>query len=99
MGGREQRGVVALRPGQDPAQRDAVALDQHRPFHALFAPVHRGRTGDLAAAGGFGDAPVDGDVVEQQANDAVVGLAGDPGQLGEHPERDPFIAAVPDGRR
>jgi hypothetical protein len=53
QGGRQQWGVVAVRPGQDSAQRDAVALDQHGAFHALFAPVDRGRAGDFAAAGAF----------------------------------------------
>jgi hypothetical protein len=69
QGRSQQRRVVALCPDQDPAQRDALALDQHRPFHALFAPVHRGWAGDLAPAGCFGDAPVNGDVVQQQAED------------------------------
>ena len=66
-------------------------------------PCLRRSTGDGPATspppGAFGDAPVDGDVVEQQPDDAVVGLAGDPGQLGEHPESDPLVAAVPDGGR
>jgi hypothetical protein len=33
----------------------------------------------------LGDAPIDGDVVEDQPDDAVVGLAGDAGQRAEHP--------------
>ena len=84
-GGRQQRGVVTVSAGQDPTQRDAVALDEYRPFHALLAPIRRGRAGDFAAAGGLGDAPIDGDVVEDQPDDAVVGLAGDAGQRAEHP--------------
>jgi hypothetical protein len=72
-------------PGQDAAQRDAVALDEHRPFHALFAPVDRGWAGDLAATRSLGDASVDGDLVEDQSDDAVVGLAGDAGQRANTP--------------
>jgi hypothetical protein len=74
---------VALRTGPDPAQRDAVTLDEHRPFHALLAPVDRGRAGDLAATRRLGDASVDCDLVEDQSDDAVVVLAGDAGQRGE----------------
>jgi hypothetical protein len=91
---------VPVGPGQHPAQRDAVALDQDRAFEALFAPVDRGGSGAFTPAGGFGDAAVDGDVLQEQSDDAVVGVAGDAGQRGEHAEGDPFVAAVPDrGRR
>jgi len=49
---------------------------------------------------GLGDAPVDGNIGQRQSNNAVVGVAGDAGQRGEHAQRDPFVAAVPDrGRR
>jgi hypothetical protein len=74
-----------------------VALDQQRAFHALFAPVDRRWAGDLAAAGGLGDAAIHGDVVKQQADDAVVGVQSDPLELGKNPEADPLVAAGPDG--
>ena len=62
--GGQQRGVVPVRRGQHPAQRDAVALDQEGAFHALFAAVDRAAAGAFPAAGGLGDAPVDGDVLQ-----------------------------------
>jgi hypothetical protein len=65
----------------------------------LFAPVDRRRSGALTPAGGLGDAPVDGEVIKGQADDAVVGLAGDAGQRGEHAQRDPLVAAGPQGCR
>jgi hypothetical protein len=90
---------VAVGPGQDPAQGDAVALDQQRAFPALFAPVDRRWAGDLAATGGLGDAAVHGDLVEQQPDDAVVGVQRDLLELREHPELDPLVAAIADGGR
>jgi hypothetical protein len=76
-----------------------VALNHQRPFHALLTPVDRGRAGDLATARGLGDAPVDGDLIQQQAHDAVVGLQRDLLELGEQSGFDPFIAAVADRAR
>ena len=76
-----------------------VALDHQRAFHALLAPVDRGRAGDLATARGLGDAPVDGDLIQQQAHDAVVGLQRDLLELGEQSGFDPFVAAVADRAR
>jgi hypothetical protein len=48
------------------------------------------------AAGRFGDAPVDGDAGQGQADDAVIGLPGDRLQVREDPVLDPFIAAFAD---
>jgi hypothetical protein len=83
-------------PGQHPGQRDAVVLDHQRPFHAHFAAVDRGRPGALTPAGGLGDAPVDGDLVQQQTDDAVVGGQRDLFELGEQSGFDPFVATVAD---
>jgi hypothetical protein len=52
--------------------------------------------GALPAAGGLGDAPVHGEIVQDQADDAVIGLPGDGLQLAEDPGLDPLVAAVPD---
>lgn len=65
----------------------------------MFASVDRGWARDLAAARGFGDAPVHRDVLEQQADDAVVGLQRDCLQLGEDLEFGPLVAAVADRAR
>src|ERR1700677_4825299 len=70
--GGQQRGVVPVRRGQHPVERDAVALYQQGPLHAEFPPVDRAAAGALAAAGRLGDAAVDGQVPQQQAGDAVV---------------------------
>ncbi|PKW14115.1 hypothetical protein A8926_1705 [Saccharopolyspora spinosa] len=92
--GCQQWGVVAVGPGQFAPERDAVALDQQGTFHALFASVDRRRSGDLAAARGFGDTPVDGDVFQQETDDAVVGLQYDLSELGEDTQLDPFIVGL-----
>ena len=41
--GGQQRGVVAVRPGQDPAERYPVTIRHARAFQALFATVDRDR--------------------------------------------------------
>ena len=41
-------------------QRGVALAGQHRPFGALFPPVHRRRTGRFAAQRGFGDDPIEG---------------------------------------
>ena len=38
-------------------------------------------------------------MIKQQADDAVIGLAGDAGQRGEHAQRDPLVTAGPQGCR
>ncbi len=48
------------------------------------------------AAGGLGDAPVDGQVLQDQADDPVIGLPGDLLQLAEDPGLDPLVTALAD---
>ena len=48
--------------------RDTGRLGQHRAFRAAFPPVYWGSAGVVAATDGFGDRPVDGEVVEVQAD-------------------------------
>jgi hypothetical protein len=48
------------------------------------------------AAGGLGDGTADGDLIEDKADDSVVGLQGDPLELSEDTEPDPLVAAVAD---
>src|SRR5918996_1408214 len=58
-----------------------------------------GAAGGLAAAWGFGDAPVDADVSQGQADHAVVGVEDEPLQQDEYAQDDPFVAAAADGGR
>jgi hypothetical protein len=76
-----------------------VAVDHAGAFHALFPPVNGAAAGAFPAAGRLGDAPVDGDFLQEQADDAVVGLQRDLLEAGEDPGLDPLVAAVPDGGR
>jgi hypothetical protein len=96
--GGQQRGVMPVRRGQHPAERDAAPLDHERPFHAQFPAVDRAAAGAFPAAGGLGDAPVDGEFFQDQADDAVIGLPRDLPELAEDPGLDPLVAAVPDRR-
>jgi hypothetical protein len=61
----QQQGIVPVGHGQNPAQRDAVALDEDRAFEALFAPVDRGGSSAFTSAGSLGDAAIHGDVLQQ----------------------------------
>jgi hypothetical protein len=58
------------------------------------APIHWGTSGDLTAAGGLGDASVDRDHVEFQADNTVVGIQLAFLELCEDAE--PLVAAVAD---
>ena len=83
-------------PAQDPAERDAAALDQQGPFHAGLAAGQRGSAGAFPAAGRLRDAAVDRELLQGQADDPVIGLAGDLLQLREDPGPDPLAAALAD---
>jgi hypothetical protein len=60
------------------------------------SPVNRAAAGDLAAAGRLGDAAVDGQFLQDQAHDPVIGVAGDRLEPGEDPVPDPLVAAPAD---
>src|SRR5207248_8589851 len=77
-------------------KRDAAPLHHEGPFHAQLAAVDGAAAGALAAAGGLGDAPVNGEFLQDQADDAVIGLPRDRLQPREDPGLDPLVAAVPD---
>ncbi len=96
QGRREQRGAVSVGPGQDAAQCNAITVRHTRAFQALFAAVDRGTPGHLAASGGLGDRAVDGDLVQDQAGDPVIGLQCDLLEPREDAEDDPLVAAVAD---
>lgn len=65
-----------------------------------FRPCLPRSTGErlyhLAASRGFGDRAVDGDLVEDEADDSVVGLQRDLLEPGEDAESYPLVAAVAD---
>ncbi len=94
-GGQERR-VVSARRGQYAVQRDAVPVHHAGALHALLAAVHRAPAGALAAARSFGDAAVDGDFLQDQADGTVIGFQRDLLEPGEDPRRDLFIAAGAD---
>ncbi|KPH97227.1 hypothetical protein OK006_9017 [Actinobacteria bacterium OK006] len=60
--------------GQDTAQRNAVSVRHARAFQALFAAVDRGTPGHFAASGSLRDGAVHGDLVEDEADDPIVGV-------------------------
>jgi hypothetical protein len=60
-------GVVPVRGSEHAAERDALALHQQGPFHAQLAAVDGAAAGAFPATGGLSDAPVDGQVVQDQA--------------------------------
>jgi hypothetical protein len=90
---------VAVGAGGHRAQRDATRLDHGGALAALFAAVDRAAPGDLAAAGGFGDAAVHRQVTELQADHAVIGLQHQQLQRGKDAGGDPLVAPVADGGR
>jgi len=71
----------------------------HRPVElALFTPIYWGFPGHFAPAGGFDDAAVDGDVLQVEADDLVVGIQADLLERLEHLGLDPLITSPPDRR-
>ena len=95
QGGLQQADVVAVGAGGGPAHRDAVAVRRDRPFPAHLGSVCGIRAGALAAAGGLLKRPVNGDLAQVEAHDAVKGLQRLGAELVEHPGRDPLVAAGP----
>ena len=47
----QQRGVMPVRRGEHPAERDALSLDHERALHAQLAAVDRARARAVPAAG------------------------------------------------
>jgi hypothetical protein len=71
-----------------------------RTLHAELAAAGGAGADVLAAAGRLRDAPAGRDVLQRQADEPVIGVAGNGLQPGEDPCPDPFVAALPDrGRR
>lgn len=89
----EQRRVVAVGWGADDPERDPASVDHHRAFDAQISSVYWTSSGYLAAARRLGDAPVDRDVGQLQADHAVVAVTHDLLELIDHPSIDPLIPA------
>jgi hypothetical protein len=92
----QERGVVPVRRGQHAVQRDAVPVGHAGALHALLAAVHGAAACAFPAAGRLGDAAVDRQFLQQQADDAVVGVQRDLLEAGEDPGLDPLVTAGAD---
>src|SRR2546430_17323931 len=68
-----------------PADGDARRVGGHRPLPAALATVAGIGPGPLPATGGLMQAPVDGDLLQVQADDAVVGGNGFVAEAVENP--------------
>lgn len=97
QGGREEWGIMAVGRGYDATARYSLTICHAGSLQAELVPVDRGAPGGLAAPEGLGDAAIDGDLFQHEADDAVVCLQDDLSELGEDAEPDPLVAAVPDG--
>jgi hypothetical protein len=65
----------------------------------LLATIHRAGPGNLAAAGRLGDAAVDGQLLQVQAEQPVIGGQHRQTQLFGHAGADPLIPAAAQGTR
>ena len=74
--GGQQPVVASVGAGGDRAQRDAAGLHAHRALGGLLAAVDRAGAGNLATAGRLGGAAVHDQVLQLQAELAVVGAQG-----------------------
>ena len=78
-------------------QRDTRRVDGNGALESLFAPVHRAAARHLAAARGFGDAAIDGHVVQDEPDHPVVGGQHHGVQGRHHPGGDPLVPPPPQG--
>jgi hypothetical protein len=99
QGGAQQWGVVAVCTGDHASEWDPCTVGQQRPLGALFAPVHRGLPGCLAATRCLDDAAVNGHIAEVEPNDPVVGLQAQLFKTVEDTGGDPLVAPVAEGGR
>ena len=90
----QQRPIGSAGPGGDAAQRDAGTIDNKRALQPLFAPIHGTATGTVAPTGRFGDASVDGHVLQLKPNHAVVLCQHERIQLLHQPGGEPHVPLV-----
>ncbi len=64
----QQRGVMPVRPSRDDPERDTAAVGPHGPLHALFTPIHRGRTRLVPTTRRLGDTAVTGQIRHLQTD-------------------------------
>ena len=99
QGGGQQPVVTPVGGGGDRAQWDPGAIAGQGALAAPLAAVDRTGAGDLTAAGGLGDAAVDGQVVKVETDDGVVGGQGELVEPGVDVCGDPLVAAAAQGPR
>src|SRR5215210_7342845 len=68
----QERRVMVIDRGNDDLEGDAAGVHGHRALDASFSSIHRTPTRFLAAARRFGDAAVDGQVGQFEAEEAIV---------------------------
>jgi hypothetical protein len=73
------------------------SVHDNRALGSLLATIDRAPPGHLSSAGRLGDAAIHDDVLELQADEPVVALLGNLGQLLHHPEADPLVATTAQG--
>src|SRR5215208_2939592 len=96
----QERRVMAIGRGDDDREGDAASVHGHRALDASFSSVHRTPTRFLAAARRLGDAAVDGQVSQFEAEEAVVSFERHLPKVIHHPGFDPLVAPTAQrGRR
>jgi hypothetical protein len=97
QGGRQQPVVATVGRGGQHRQRNAARLYGHRALQPLLAAVHGTGSGNLAAAGRLGGAPVRGQVLQFQAEQPVIGGQHRKAQLLGRPGGNPLVTAATQG--
>src|SRR5690606_35002055 len=93
----QQDEVDAVGAVDGPPDPEAVAIGGDGPLPSAFAPVSGVGAGGLAAVGGLVERPVDGHVVQLEADDPVEGRNGFVAELFEQPSGDPLVTASSEG--
>jgi site-specific DNA recombinase len=96
--GAEERRVVPIGASRNDVQRDAGGVRHQGALESLLAPIDRRPPGHLATARGLGDAAVDGQVVQLQADHPVVRLQRQGVHLLAHTRCRPLLEPPPDRR-
>jgi hypothetical protein len=99
QGGGQEAVITPVGRSSEHAQRDVARLHGQGALGALFATVDRAWAGGLAAVGRLGDAPVHGEVLQVQAEQAIVGGHGELEEQVVDAGGDPFVAAAQGARR
>src|SRR3712207_631622 len=91
---------MAVGRGDDEPEGDAANIHDLRAFDALFTSIYRTPTRHLAAARSLGDAAVNGQVGQFEAEEAIVSFQSHLPKVIHHPGFDPLVTSAPQrGRR